>query len=42
MNPLVFVYNLFQIVSWGAVMVLLIYYGVTLPWDQFICLYHDN
>ena len=42
MHWLVFCYNLFQIGSWSLLLALLVYYGATQPWDEFVCLYHDN
>ena len=42
MQSLVFVYNLFQIFTWGALLVSLIYYSATLAPADFLALYHEN
>ena len=39
---IVFIYNLFQIATWSAVLALLIYYGTTLSSYDFVRLYHRN
>ena len=39
---IVFLYNLFQILSWSALLTLTIQLGVSLPADQFLTIYHDN
>lgn len=42
MQAIVFLYNLFQILTWGALLVSLLYYQVNLTKEEFLCLYHDN